>query len=41
VHRFLFQDHSGGHSGITSSRTSVHAQVFYMSPGLFACGSEL
>jgi len=41
VHRFLFQDHSGGHSGITSSRTSVHAQVFYTSPGLFACGSEL
>jgi membrane-bound transcription factor site-1 protease len=41
VHRFLFQDHSGGRSGITSSRTSVRAQVFYMSPNLSACGSEL
>jgi membrane-bound transcription factor site-1 protease len=41
VHRFLFQDHSGGRSGITSSRTSVRAQVFYMSPDLSACGSEL
>ena len=27
VHRFLFQDNSGGRSGITSSRTSVRAQV--------------
>ncbi|KAG0631776.1 hypothetical protein M758_1G278300 [Ceratodon purpureus] len=27
VHRFLFQDSSGGRSGITSSRSSVRAQV--------------
>jgi len=27
VHRFLFQDSSGGHSGIISSRSSVRAQV--------------
>ncbi|CAM6003006.1 unnamed protein product [Sphagnum balticum] len=27
VHRFLFQDHSGGHSGITSSRTSVESPI--------------